>query len=102
MFKAKRIDATRRPIVLQNIVFAIPLILTTLTHPLFNAVDIAVLGNMADTRAVTSVGATSTIVHLTVDAFVGISSGAKIVLSRLVGKNDEKLLHLWVVVLRAG
>ena len=77
----------------QIIIFAIPLILTTLIQTLFNAVDLAVLGNMADTRAVAAVGATTTIVHLIIDAFVGISSGAKIVLSRLVGRNDEKELH---------
>lgn len=69
------------------------MILTTLIQTLFNAVDIAVLGNMADTRAVAAVGATTTIVHLIIDAFVGISSGAKIVLSRLIGRNDEKELH---------
>lgn len=105
MFKPKQIDATRGPIVPQIILFAIPLILTTLIQTLFNAVDIAVLGNMADTRAVASVGATSTIVHLIVDAFVGISSGAKIVLSRLVGKNDEKELHRTIdtsIVLAVG
>ena len=93
MFKPKQIDATRGPIVSQIFLFVIPLILTTLIQTLFNAVDIAVLGNMADTRAVAAVGATTTIVHLVVDAFVGIASGAKIVLSRLVGKNDEKELH---------
>lgn len=93
MFKAKNIDATQGAIIPQIILFAMPLILTTLIQTLFNAVDIAVLGNMADTRAVAAVGATTTIVHLIIDAFVGISSGAKIVLSRLIGKNDEKELH---------
>ena len=93
MFKTKIIDATQGRMVPQIFLFVIPLILTTLIQTLFNAVDIAVLGNMADSRAVASVGATSTIVHLIVDAFVGISAGAKIVLSRLVGKNDEKGLH---------
>ena len=93
MFRTKSIDATQGNMIPQIILFAIPLILTTLIQSLFNAVDIAVLGNMADTKAVASVGATSTIVHLIVDAFVGISSGAKIVLSRLVGKNDVKELH---------
>ena len=105
MFKSKQIDATCGPIVSQIILFAIPLILTTLIQTLFNAVDIAVLGNMADTRAVASVGATTTIVHLIVDAFVGISAGAKVVLSRLVGKNDEKELHRTIdtaIVLAVG
>lgn len=93
MFKIKTIDATRGAMIPQIILFTVPLILTTLIQTLFNAVDIAVLGNMADTRAVAAVGTTTTIVHLIVDAFVGISSGAKIVLSRLVGRNDEKELH---------
>ena len=39
-----------------------------------------------------SVGATGTIIHLIIDTFVGISGGAKIVLSRLFGKNDEQEL----------
>lgn len=86
---AKKIDATRGAIIPLIVSFVIPLILTTLIQQLFNAVDIAVLGTMADTTAVASVGATTTIIHLIVDAFVGISSGAKIVLSRLFGKRDE-------------
>jgi len=77
----------------QIILFAFPLILTTLIQTLFNAVDIAVLGNLADTRAVAAVGATSSIIHLIIDAFVGITGGAKIVFARLVGKNDEEGLH---------
>ncbi len=93
VFKTKTIDATKGAMVPQIILFAVPLILTTLIQTLFNAVDIAVLGNMADTRAVAAVGAPTTIIHLIIDAFVGISSGAKIVLSRLVGRNDEKELH---------
>ena len=93
MFRTKTIDATQGRLVPQIILFAIPLILTTLIQTLFNAVDIAVLGNMADTQAVAAVGATSTIIHLIIDAFVGISSGSKIVLSRLVGKNDTEQLH---------
>jgi Na+-driven multidrug efflux pump len=89
----KKVDATRGAIIPLIISFVIPLILTTLIQQLFNAVDIAVLGNMADTTAVASVGATTTIIHLIVDAFVGISSGAKIVLSRLFGKKDNQELR---------
>ncbi len=93
MFRTKTIDATQGPMVPQILLFAFPLILTTLIQTLFNAVDIAVLGNLADTRAVAAVGATSSIIHLIIDAFVGITGGAKIVFARLVGKNDEDGLH---------
>ena len=59
MFKAKTIDATQGAMIPQIILFTIPLILTTLIQTLFNAVDIAVLGNMADTQAVAAVGSTT-------------------------------------------
>lgn len=105
MFHPRQIDATRGSLVPQIMIFAVPLILTTLIQTLFNAVDIAVLGNMADTRAVAAVGATTTVVHLIVDAFVGIASGAKIILARLIGKNDEKELRRTIdtsIVLAVG
>lgn len=87
---AKKVDATKGPLIPLIVTFVLPLVLTTLIQRLFNAVDIAVLGNMADTTAVAAVGATGTIIGLIIDTFVGISSGAKIVLSRLFGKNDEQ------------
>lgn len=86
---SKKVDATKGSLIPLIITFVIPLVLTTLIQRLFNAVDIAVLGNMADTTAVAAVGATNTIVGLLIDTFVGISSGAKIVFSRLFGKRDE-------------
>lgn len=92
----KKVDATKGSIIPLIVTFVIPLILTTLIQQLFNAVDIAVLGNMADTTAVAAVGATTTIIHLIVDAFVGISGGAKIVLSRLFGKKDTEELKLTI------
>ena len=92
MIGSKKIDATQGAIVPLIISFVIPLILTTLIQQLFNAVDVAVLGNMADTTAVAAVGATSTVIHLIIDGFVGITSGAKIVFSRLFGKGDKQEL----------
>ena len=90
--KARKVDATNGAIIPLIIAFVIPLILTTALQKFFNAVDLAVLGNMADSNAVASVGATTTIIHLIIDAFVGISAGAKIVLSRLFGRGDTKEL----------
>ena len=93
LLRAKKIDATEGAIVPQMITYIIPLVLSTLVQSLFNAMDLAVLGRMADTTAVASVGAPSTVIHVVVDAFLGFSSGAKLVLSRLIGKNDERELR---------
>lgn len=86
MLAAKRIDATRGPLVRQILLYSVPLILSALIQNLFNAVDVAVLGNMADSGAVASVGATTSIVSLLVNLFIGISSGVKILLARFQGE----------------
>ena len=65
--------------------YAIPLIIGTLIQTFFNAVDMIVLGNMADSSAVASVGATTSIVHLVVNSFVGIAGGAKVILAHQFG-----------------
>lgn len=88
--KNQRVDATQGPIVRSIFIYAIPLFLTTLLQQLFHAVDIAVLGNMADTTAVASVGATGPITGLLVSSFVSFASAAKIILARYIGARDEQ------------
>ena len=92
MIAAKKLDATKGPIARQLLIYSLPLILSTLVQNLFNAVDVAVLGNMASSEAVASVGATTSIVSLLVNLFVGLASGVKILLARFLGEqSDEKV-----------
>lgn len=91
LFSGKKIDATKGPLFKAIILYAIPLLLSTLIQSCFNAVDLIVLGNMTEnSSAVASVGATTAIVHLLVNTFVGIASGAKIILSRQFGARDSR------------
>ncbi len=90
MFGRKTIDATQGPILKLIILYSIPLIIGTLIQTLFNAVDVAILGNMADSTSVASVGATTAIYYLLVSGFVGIASGLKILLARYIGAQDTK------------
>lgn len=90
MLGRKNIDATKGPILRLIILYCIPLIIGTLIQTLFNAVDVAILGNMADSTSVASVGATTAIFHLLVSGFVGIASGLKILLARFIGAQDSK------------
>ena len=88
--RIKRVDATRGSLAGLIFAYSIPLFLTTLLQQLFNAVDIAVLGNMADSTAVAAVGATGPITSLLVGIFVGFASATKIILARYIGANDEQ------------
>ena len=89
LFGAKNIDATEGPLLSKVILYVIPLMLSFIVQNLFNAADVAVLGNMADSTAVAAVNATGAIVSLIVNAFIGISIGTRIVLARSIGKRDE-------------
>ena len=92
LLSRKRIDATDGPLIRQILTFSFPMILSTLVQNLFSAVDLAVLGNMANSGAVASVGATTSTVSLLVNLFIGFASGTKILLSRFLGeRNQEKL-----------
>ena len=86
----KNVDMIHGNLIRAIIRYAIPVLFMGLIQKLFNAVDIMVLGAVADTNAVASVGATSSIVSLLIDSFFGISSGTRVVLSRLLGAGEEK------------
>ena len=89
LLKSSKIDATQGNLLHGIILYAIPLILSTLIQTCFNAVDLIVLGNLANAEAVASVGATTSITSLVVSSFVGIASGAKIILARQFGARDS-------------
>ena len=68
--------------------FAIPIMLGTILQTLFNACDLIVVRMYADSVAVASVAATSTVTNLFVTSVVGLSTGVNIVLARLVGSKE--------------
>ena len=88
----RKIDATSGPLMKLMIIYTIPLIISSLIQHLFTIVDQAVLGHMADTSAVASVGASGNITTLIINGFIGLSSGATLALARYVGQqNEEKI-----------
>ena len=86
----RKLDVTSGSIPKGILAYAVPLMFSTLLQYSFNAVDIAVLGNMANTTAVAAVGATSSITSVIMSGFVGFSSGCKIILARQIGAGNEK------------
>lgn len=89
--------------------FALPLAATAILGQLFNASDIAVVGNFAAqnrTAAVAAVGANSPIVSLIVNLFIGISLGSNVVIANAIGRRDEsaieKTVHTSIVIAVLG
>lgn len=89
-FSIKNIDATEGKLLPLIIIYAIPLIISTLVQTLFNSIDIVVLRYASDNIAVASVGATSAIVHLVINAFIGLAGGTNVILARYIGAKEDK------------
>ena len=89
MIKIKNVDMIHGNLFRSIIVYAIPIVFIGLVQSLFNAVDMVVLRCVADTVAIASVGATTSIIHLLINAFFGISAGAKVVLARYLGSGND-------------
>lgn len=72
------------------LMFALPLAASSMLQQLFNSADIAVVGQFAGSRALAAVGSNGPIINLLVNIFVGLSVGANVVISRLIGQGREK------------
>ena len=76
--------------------YALPVAATGILGQLFNASDLAIVGNFTgadSTVAVAAVGANSPVVGLILNFFIGIALGANIVIAHAVGRGDEKTIR---------
>ena len=76
--------------------YAFPVAATGILEQLFNASDIAIVGNFASgnkTAAIAAVGANSPLIGLILNLFIGIALGANVVIANAVGRKDEKTIH---------
>ena len=71
----RKVDATQGSMVKAIFTFSIPLILATIAQDLFNIADKAVLGHMAGSVDVASIGATGAVTPLIINGAVGLSTG---------------------------
>lgn len=72
------------------ILFALPLMLSSLLQLLFNAADIIVVGNYAGDESLAAVGATSTLINLMTNLFIGMSVGANVLTANYFAAGHEK------------
>ena len=88
--KRSQIDMINGPLLPDIIRFAIPVILTGFIQMCFNAADMAVVGRFCGSIAVAAVGATSSLSHLIINLFLGLSMGSGVTVARATGAGDEQ------------
>lgn len=74
-------------------IFAFPLILSSVLQLLFNAADVIVVGRFSGSQALAAVGATTSLIQLIVNLFLGISIGTNVITARYYGAQDTESVH---------
>ena len=89
--------------------YALPVAATGILEQLFNASDVAIVGNFtgsAKTVSVAAVGANSPIVGLLLNLFIGIALGTNVVIATAIGRGDhktvKKAVHTSVIMAVTG
>ena len=79
------VDMTQGSITKHIITFAIPLLAGNLFQQLYNTVDTWVVGNYVSNEAFSAVGTVGPIINMLIGFFMGLSSGAGVVISQYYG-----------------
>lgn len=88
-YSSYEIDMTTGALLPKIIRFALPLILANNLQILFTFADLAVVGRYAGSQALAAVGANSSLITLLTNLFIGISTGADILVSRHRGEMND-------------
>ncbi len=98
----KKLDMTHGSLWDKILFLALPLALSGILQQLFNAADVAVVGQFVGKEAMAAVGANSPVVNIMITLFTGISLGGNVVISRYTGRQDkenaEKAAHTAILV----
>ena len=82
---------TEGPVLQGMLAFFLPIMLGTLLQQLYSAVDAVVLGQFVGKTALAAVGGSDIVlINLIVNFFVGLSSGASVVISQHAGAQEHE------------
>ena len=84
---------TQGPIWKQLLIFFFPILLGTFFQQMYNTVDTIIVGRVVGTTALAAVGATGPLVNMVSGFFIGISSGATVILSQYYGAGNRQGVH---------
>ena len=73
--------------------FAIPLLIGNLFQQLYNTVDSIVVGNFVGKEALAAVGTTDNVINTIIGFFMGMSTGAGVIISHYFGAKNEEGVH---------
>lgn len=100
--KRRELDMCNGPLGPKILLFALPLMLSSILQLLFNAADVIVVGKFAGDASLAAVTSTGSLINLLINLFMGLSIGANVVVAQAIGHGDrsrtEKAVHTSVVI----
>lgn len=93
----KNVSLTSGSVASGIIAFAIPIILSNFLQQLYNTADLMIVGKFAGKNPMAAVGATGNIANLLIGLFMGMTTGASVVVSQVFASGDrdnvKKAIH---------
>ncbi|MDR1060189.1 MAG: MATE family efflux transporter [Clostridiales bacterium] len=89
----KQSDMTHGNILRLLISFSVPLFLGNLLQQLYNAFDAIVVGNFVGNEALAAVGSAGVLINMIIAFFMGMSTGASVLISQAYGARDGRSLR---------
>ena len=83
-------DMVHGPITSKVLIFTVPLVLTGILQLLFNAADVAVVGQFSSSNSVAAIGSTSSLINLLISLFMGIGVGVNVLVARYYAIDHKK------------
>ena len=100
------IDMSNGPILKKMLMFAFPLMCSSILQLLFNAADTVVVGQFAGKHSLAAVGSNGALINLMTNLFIGLSVGSNVLIAKAIGARDKehtnKLVHTSIVISLVG
>lgn len=90
MNKKYEMDMCNGPLLSKILLFSLPLMASGILQLLFNAADMVVAGRFAGSVALGAIGATSSLINLLINVFMGLSVGANVTIAHFYGARRDK------------
>ncbi len=90
MLRRKNVDMLSGSIFKGLISLAIPIMLMNVIQNMINLIDMMILGKFTNDAVVGAVGICSTLISLCTGLFIGVSTGANVVVARAIGRGDKE------------
>ena len=87
--RSNSIDMLNGPMGRKILFFALPIGLGSMIQQVFNAVDVAVVGQFCTNEALAAVGSNGSVIALILSIFIGISVGTNVVVANYIGRGAD-------------